>query len=458
MKVDFSREEGTFKHLNGINLGPMIGNVYSYEVTKAFYRKINASAVRLHDVPLNNPGMKLVDIHQIFANFDADEDNPDNYYFEQTDDYIRECLDLGMEVLYRLGESIEHSPKKYFIHPPRDFAKWARICSHIVAHYNEGWADGHRWNIRYWAVWCEPNEWKLWSGTREQYFELYKVTATLLKAEHPDIKVGGPAWGGGGNDQPAMEAFLAFCKDNALPLDFFTWNQYHTLVPFMLSLPAIFKDMATRYGYPNAELQIGEWHYVNRSWRAIKTPGTAPDVLHPVYGMDGIESAAYTASVMIGFEDTPLDKAFFYTGNCGIFGMLDKDRTPTKLYYALEAYGTLMRHDIRVHCVPDELSPRLQHDLASQKGDCAILAGKNAEGDGAILISFLFDIAIEFQVEIAGMHDYDLQVRVVDADKDFDNAVYTRRGNTLTIRKPSYAAVYLIELFQHSTIPVNERS
>ena len=446
MKVDFTKELGDFKHLNCINLGPVLSNVYTYELTKAYYKKINAAAVRLHDVPLFNPGMRLVDIHQIFSNFDADENDERNYYFEQTDDYLKECIDLGMEICYRLGESIEHSPKKYFAHPPKDFAKWARICSHIVAHYNDGWANGFHWNVKYWIVWCEPNEWKLWSGTAEEYFELYKVTATLLKKEHPEIKIGGPAWGGGANAPDKMEAFIRYCSENKLPLDVFTWNQYHTLVPFMLNSAQLFKDMAVKYGYPDAELQIGEWHYVNRSWRAIKTPETGPDVMDPIYGMLGIESAAYTTSVMMGFEDTPLSKAFFYTGNTGCFGMLDKDRNPTKLYYALEAYGTLMRYPRRVFAEPDQLSPQLQHDLASQKGDCMILAGKNNAGDGAILVSYMFSIDIEFQIEIPGLDNYDVQVRVIDSAKNMDNAVYSKRGNILTIRKPSYCAIYLIEL------------
>jgi hypothetical protein len=162
--------------------------------------------------------------------------------------------------------------------------------------------------------------------------------------------------------------------------------------------------------------------------------------------MLGIESAAYTTSVMMGFEDTPLSKAFFYTGNTGCFGMLDKDRNPTKLYYALEAYGTLMRYPRRVFAEPDQLSPQLQHDLASQKGDCMILAGKNNAGDGAILVSYMFSIDIEFQIEIPGLDNYDVQVRVVDSAKNMDNAVYSKRGNILTIRKPSYCAIYLIEL------------
>ena len=98
MKIDFSKPVGPFKHLNGINLGPTMNNVYSYELTKELYRKLNCSCVRLHDAPLFNPAMKLVDIHQIFANFNADPDDPANYYFAQTDDYvIRVARDeLGM--------------------------------------------------------------------------------------------------------------------------------------------------------------------------------------------------------------------------------------------------------------------------------------------------------------------------------------------------------------------------
>ena len=41
--------------------------------------------------------------------------------------------------------------------PPKDFRKWAQICEHIIRHYNEGWADGHKWDIRYWEIWNEAD-------------------------------------------------------------------------------------------------------------------------------------------------------------------------------------------------------------------------------------------------------------------------------------------------------------
>ena len=45
----------------------------------------------------------------------------------------------------------------------------------------------------YYEVWNEPNLSGFWRGTMEQYFELYKVTATTVKNIDPLFKVGGPS-------------------------------------------------------------------------------------------------------------------------------------------------------------------------------------------------------------------------------------------------------------------------
>ena len=74
----------------------------------------------------------------------------------------------GTKVFFRLGQTIEHGPKKYGALPPKDFAKWARICEHVIRHYNEGWGVDKEWttlnvawsnqfNIVYWEIWNEPD-------------------------------------------------------------------------------------------------------------------------------------------------------------------------------------------------------------------------------------------------------------------------------------------------------------
>jgi len=68
----------------------------------------------------------------VFPLFHLDPQDPENYYFAQTDDYIANCLAYGSKVLYRLGESIDHSKKHRFIFPPKNYDKWAEICINII--------------------------------------------------------------------------------------------------------------------------------------------------------------------------------------------------------------------------------------------------------------------------------------------------------------------------------------
>ena len=98
-------------------------------------------------------------------------------------------MEYGVKPYFRLGVTIENQCviKAYRIHPPKDYAKWARVCEHIIRHYNEGWADGFHFDIRYWEIWNEPENRdvphmnQMWTGTAGQYYELYDVTAKHLK-------------------------------------------------------------------------------------------------------------------------------------------------------------------------------------------------------------------------------------------------------------------------------------
>ena len=109
---------------------------------------------RLHDVGGPYGGNRFVDIPNIFRDFDADENDPQNYDFTFTDYIIKGIIDAGVEPYYRLGVTIENQAfiKPYNTFPPKDYNKWARICEHIIRHYTEGWADGHHYKIRYWEI------------------------------------------------------------------------------------------------------------------------------------------------------------------------------------------------------------------------------------------------------------------------------------------------------------------
>src|SRR5436190_627996 len=79
-----------------------------------------------------------------------------SYRFAETDDYLAAIVKTNAKIVYRLGESIEHTPRKHFAHPPKDYEAWSQASLGIIRHYNDGWADGARHDIRYWEIWNEP--------------------------------------------------------------------------------------------------------------------------------------------------------------------------------------------------------------------------------------------------------------------------------------------------------------
>ena len=218
LTVDFSQTNGVIRPLHGVNLGPLC---YRGMVDlSAYHCELGVPLTRLHDVVWVN--YDAVDISTIFRDFRNDPALPDSYPFAATDDYIAAVVKTGSSVLYRLGESIEHTPRKYRVHPPKDFGKWADICCAIIRHYNEDWAGGFRYNIRYWEIWNEPeNQPAMWTGTDDQYFQLYEITAKAIKARWPDLKVGGPSLGYTGEFKDGqfkagdfLLRFLHHCRDH----------------------------------------------------------------------------------------------------------------------------------------------------------------------------------------------------------------------------------------------------
>ena len=188
------------KPLNGVNNGPVPARAYQSSSNFKSYRAARIPSARPHDAVFCSSygGPHVADISGIFPDFDKDENDPASYDFIYTDRLLDTIRKAGTEVFYRLGQSIEHGVKKYHNGPPKDYAKWARICEHVIRHYNEGWADGFRWNVRHWEIWNEasnnsPSNPTCWGGTTEQFYDFYEVVARHLKKCFPNLMIGGPA-------------------------------------------------------------------------------------------------------------------------------------------------------------------------------------------------------------------------------------------------------------------------
>ena len=74
--------------------------------------------VRLHDCAWPHPD--VVDMHAVFRDAGADPERAASYDFVLTDEYLAAIQATGARIIYRLGESIEHTRTKRFVHPPHD--------------------------------------------------------------------------------------------------------------------------------------------------------------------------------------------------------------------------------------------------------------------------------------------------------------------------------------------------
>ena len=430
--VNFAKGCGTIRALNGSNFGPNLSGQKNFNGNDDF-KALRIPYARLHDVPLDNPGMRLVDIQQIFGNWEADENDPRNYYFKQTDDYLRNIRSLGTDIIYRLGPSIEHSLENYFAYPPADMDKWVRICMNIVRHYNEGWSNGFSWNIKYWEVWGEPNaKPHLWSGSNELYMKLYGKFALALKEHNRDLKVGGPSlscpvqperWERHG--QFTLD-FLAYCRKNHIPIDFFTWHCYPVDLDYIIQEPYKYRKLLDEYGFKDTELQMNEWHFTE-NW------SNTPEWKEGMHGINGIDSACAAANILSWWQDSPLTMANYYTVSTrGSWGVTDIYHRKFKTWYALYAFAQMLDYTSRVKAL-------------SSRQEISVLAGKKETGgQGAILVSDFRSEVRELVLDLKGCSAGKLSVRVLDEARNLDEVPAEFRNGKLILRKEFPSTLWLV--------------
>ena len=91
--VDFTRTTGPMKALHGINNSPVVYNAELPEL-----REAGIPYARMHDAGGTYGGTYLVDIPNVFPNFDADPKDPASYDFAFTDAYFKTLTNSGMQI------------------------------------------------------------------------------------------------------------------------------------------------------------------------------------------------------------------------------------------------------------------------------------------------------------------------------------------------------------------------
>jgi xylan 1,4-beta-xylosidase len=324
------------------------------------YRKARIDLIRTHDafgpgdidakfgagknLPVNIPAER--NALNIFPDMSADAQDPKSYNFGPTDRLMASIKGVGAETIFRIGRSIGADPT-----PPADLGKYAEIARHIVQHYNQGWDKGFHYGLRYWEVWNEPDFRVFWTGTPEQYYELYEKVAHAIRSVDPKALIGGPTISKPLDATPYREGFLEFVRAKKLPLDFFVWHYYtmdsndpKTLVDIGKNIRAILDA----HGFQATKNVVDEWN-VDLFDRDLSKAGRA----------------AFAASALIYMLDAPIDLQAYYRADPSF---RTASGEPDPVGNALTAFG--MMKD----------TPVLLNTAGGDDAGFGVLAGRSRDG------------------------------------------------------------------------------
>ena len=414
--VDFSATVGPVKPVNGVGQPPILGwcdmSMFHY------LKEAGIPYSRLHDVGGSFGHNLYVDIPNLFRDFDADENDPASYDFAFTDLLMKALVENGVEPYFRLGVTIEneHRVRAYRIFPPKDYAKWARICEHVVRHYTEGWADGFRMNVSHWEIWNEPEnsekieENAMWKAPFSEYICLYSVVSKHLKSKFPHLKIGGYGscgfYGAGSSwgrpEEPRVKflmdsftEFLEHARAEKLPLDFFSFHCYDKPAFAGRQIEHCRRTLDA-YGFTETEMSLNEW---------LSSPDRA--------NLGTPRQAAETAAMLAIMQNGPVDDAEIYDARCGMgaYSPLFNCLTlrPYKAYYVYLAFNELRKLGTAV---------RVEGTLPENVWMCAATDAAGARG--AVFIANLSEKTLPLPKSFGGKTV--VRARFIDADHDFADA------------------------------------
>ena len=345
LRVDAGQVIGIIRSFQGVNSGPAPLLSRLTDVAKE-YRALRIDLVRTHDFfgPTDldaqwpNPdtiskSVRASGENSIFRDWNNDPNDEHSYHFEPSDKIIQAIVGCGASVYYRIGRSWGADPA-----PPPDFDKYANVVKHVAMHYNAGWANGFKDQIRYWEFWNEPDldkNWNpehtraFWSGSPEQFYALYEKVARALKAHDPNLKIGAPGTAVGSAPGPYREGLMDYCAAHQVPLDFFSWHHYAggSADPYdLVRIAKAVRALLDQRGLRQTEVHVTEWS---------NTFGTSPlSKAWPIV-------AAFIASAQIYLQDSPMDRSLYYRGDASSLGLFEYNGNYRKTAYVFKALGAL---------------------------------------------------------------------------------------------------------------------
>ncbi len=178
-------------------------------------------------------GFKYLRFHGIFHDdmgvFTRDREGRISYNWQYVDSVYDAILDIGLkpfvEISFMPGDLASGDKTVFWwkanVTPPKDYSLWYDLVYEFVIHLEEryGQEEVATW---YFEVWNEPNHPAFYSSTMEEYFKLYAVTCSAVKAVSGRYRVGGPATAG----NAWVAEFIEYCGTHSVAVDFISTHMY----------------------------------------------------------------------------------------------------------------------------------------------------------------------------------------------------------------------------------------
>lgn len=251
---------------------------------------------------------------------------------------------------------------------PRDFDEWGQLVESFARHCVQryGLHEVRHW---YFEVWNEPNLAGFWSGTRDEYWELYRQSALAVKRVERGLRIGGPATA----QAMWIPELIEYCESNDVPLDFVSTHSYqqdeltfypnregspHAPADYLLDQFRRIRKEVAASSRPDLEIHWTEWNSISASAEGkiswTSNPSTdalycGSFVLHHCTRADELcDSLSWWSISDIFAEDGISPLPFSHT-----YGLFTSNGLPKPSFHAFKWLGRMTGERLAAKPAPD---------------------------------------------------------------------------------------------------------
>jgi|HubBroStandDraft_1064217.scaffolds.fasta_scaffold02681_4 xylan 1,4-beta-xylosidase len=392
---------------------PMIGSEHlSYLLSRdrTGGRVIGAEVREALRIAHDELGVRAVRAHGILDD-DLGVYRESGYDFTGIDRVYDELMEIGLRPVVELSfmpAALARDPARTvftygaIVSPPKDWDRWAALTADLATHLIQRYGRDEvvsRWSFE---VWNEPNLDVFWSGTPEEYFRLYDVSARAIKAVDPGLRVGGPSSAAAG----WIWELLGHLEGSGAPLDFLSTHTYG-------NVPLDLRPVLGAFGRAGTPIWWTEWGATPTHFNRVGDTVFAAAFL--LRGMDSALGRIEALSHWVAsdhFEELGAPPELFHGG----FGLLSVGNLRKPRYWALALLARLGRSRLPV-TVSGDGAGGLVEALAArhEDGRIGILAWNVTLDQSKVGGDPLLDRRVRVRVSVPPGTAYDVRHYRIDA-------------------------------------------